>query len=321
MVRIKNERFHLNPVPSDLEYPPRISCGIFALLSILINNNMKSALYRYISCMGIEDPILKKIEGEKGWHKKAIWFVIAVVIVFVYGLILSYYSVFASKKAEADYSSGKNIIFDCLNWIWAKFGGLLSVHMEVNLVYLLLLLLAIFLVGKNFSQVSVWFGEYAKEYFLKGKVVFEDNFISDKGWYRAYWEENNPKREEICRLENSKMVFEATSDDVVNERKKFGAYFDVRNLVEGNAYSLSCEVCSVVNTTMKFQLWLHNDVLFKGSTWSMREPPAEFIPNIRWTKLEAVFSATATKALRIHMEATPGIGKIFVRRVKLIKLK
>jgi hypothetical protein len=55
------------------------------------------------------------------------------------------------------------------------------------------------------------------------------------------------------------MIFEADEAELTDQRKCFGAYYDVRTpIYVGFKYEIACEVQSIPGTTMQFQLWLHD---------------------------------------------------------------
>lgn len=150
---------------------------------------------------------------------------------------------------------------------------------------------------------------------LRDTVIFSDDFeFSNKGWLLNYWGSNNPYK--TCRFENSTLVFEAESDDLIDNKKEYGAYFDlVDGVYENTRYEVICKVKSETGTTMGIKLWVHdtrgrNDIKF----------PANFrTPNMDLDELKVGFTGTKSQAMRIHLHIKPGKGKIFVDSVTVIK--
>lgn len=148
------------------------------------------------------------------------------------------------------------------------------------------------------------------------EVIFEDDFsLGNKGWVLNYWGSNKPGK--TVRIENSQMVFEAEKDELHNQNGENGAYFDLTNgIYKGFKYDVSCEVKAVSNTTMGFQLWIH-DTRSKGEV----RFPADFqVPNTSKMSYTTSFIGTETNGMRIHLHSKAGKGKIVVKSVKVTKV-
>lgn len=149
---------------------------------------------------------------------------------------------------------------------------------------------------------------------LKDTIIFNDDFESDKGWLLNYWGSNNPDK--TCRFENSMLVFEAEESDLVDQRKEYGAYFDLMNGVyEKNLYEIICRVKADQGTTMGIKLWVHDT---KGHN-SIKFPANFYIPNITLEEIKVRFTGTSSQAMRIHLHIKPGRGEIYVDSVVIVK--
>lgn len=160
---------------------------------------------------------------------------------------------------------------------------------------------------------------YVYKYLIKKRkkeIVFEDDFdFGNKGWQLNYRGSNNPDK--TCRIEQSSMVFEAEDSDLTNPRKENGAYIDLESgFYQGSRYEISSWVKSSENTRMGFKLWVH-DKLGKAE---MKFPAKFYTPGNEYEEVKVGFIATQSQALRIHLHYKAGKGKIFVDRVKVVKV-
>ncbi|MFZ3032366.1 MAG: hypothetical protein WA082_05040 [Candidatus Moraniibacteriota bacterium] len=153
----------------------------------------------------------------------------------------------------------------------------------------------------------------------KGEIVFFDDFKSmNRGWSLNYWGTTNPQKN--SRIEGSMMIFEASENEVLHERKEFGAYIDLRNgIYAGYTYEISCIVKSDPGTNMGFQLWVHDTRGGKDEV-SKREPAMLTTPSTQYQELKLQYVANSTNALRIHLHNRAGVGKIYVDKVVVSKL-
>ncbi len=148
-------------------------------------------------------------------------------------------------------------------------------------------------------------------------TIFEDEFdFGNKGWALNYWGSNNPDK--TCRIENSSIVFQAEEADLVDTRKEYGAYFDLKNgIYEGSKYEVSCWVKSEQGTTMGFKLWVHDTMGHNDGKF-----PANFyMPGVDFEEVKLGFTGTSSQGLRIHLHNKAGSGKILVDKVRVIKVK
>lgn len=178
--------------------------------------------------------------------------------------------------------------------------------------YILALVILIFPLYRKFDK-----------FFMQGRnkeLIFKDDFIIDQGWQLNYWGTTNPKK--TNRIENSVMIFEASERELQNENKEFGAYYDLKNgIYEGYTYEVRCKVKSDPNTTMKFQLWLHDNVIGNRSSMRTKKAPEELeTPSNEFKEIKTNFIATATNGIRIHLHNKGGFGKIYVKEIAVYKV-
>lgn len=187
-----------------------------------------------------------------------------------------------------------------------------QISLLVIIFYVLALVILIFPLYRKFDKFFM-FGR-------KKELIFKDDFIINQGWHLNYWGTTNP--EKTNRIENSVMIFEANESELLNENKEFGAYFDLKNgIYEGYTYEVCCKVKSDSNTTMKFQLWLHDNVVGNRSSMRTEKIPKEFeIPSNEFKELKINFLATITNGIRIHLHNKGGFGKIYVKEVAVYKV-
>lgn len=153
----------------------------------------------------------------------------------------------------------------------------------------------------------------------RGEVVFEDDFINNQGWSLNYWGTTNPSK--TNRIEHSTMIFEAKEEELLSQKKEFGAYIDLRNgIYDGLTYEVSCQVKSEPNTTMGFQLWVH-DTIGGNPVVSIREPSTFCLPSSQnYQTITLRYKANSTNAIRIHLSNKGGDGRILVDKLTVTKV-
>jgi hypothetical protein len=151
---------------------------------------------------------------------------------------------------------------------------------------------------------------------FKDVIIFEDDFsFGNKGWRLNYWGSNNPDK--TCRIEQSSMVFEAEDQELQSSQKENGAYYDLHEKIyKGSRYEVICWVRSGASSTMGFKLWVHDT---KGGG-EMKSSTNFIKPDSDYQEVKVQFVGTDSNALRIHLHYKPGKGKIFVDRVRAVKL-
>lgn len=206
-------------------------------------------------------------------------------------------------------------------------------HPYARISYLTIILIAIIFVSRfNFITITLsilaftvflWslkqfpLQEYRKE--NKKEIIFEDDFLNNRGWFLNYWGTTNPSK--TNRIENSTMIFEATEDELLNPKKEFGACIDLRSgITEGYTYEIRCKVKSIPNTTMGFQLWVH-DTIGKNPAVSKTEPQYFQTPNQEYQEIKLNYVANSNNAIRIHLHNRGGMGRILIDKVIVFKLE
>ena len=183
-----------------------------------------------------------------------------------------------------------------------------TIPVNINLITLLIFIILFLPLYRFFDKNLLnWF---------KGAVIFEDKFdFANKGWVLNYWHSINP--DNTCRIEQSSMVFEAEDEDLISPQKENGAYFDLTNgIYQGSKYEASCWVKSGEGTTMGFKLWVHDTT----GRAEMKSSAGFYTPGTQYEEIKVHFIGTKSRALRIHLHYKAGRGKIFVDRVKVVKV-
>jgi hypothetical protein len=72
---------------------------------------------------------------------------------------------------------------------------------------------------------------------------------------------------------------------------------------------------------MKFQLWLHDNIVGNRSSMRTEKAPKEMeTPSNEFKEIKTNFIATATNGIRIHLHNRGGLGKIYVKEVAVYKV-
>lgn len=176
---------------------------------------------------------------------------------------------------------------------------------QTNPLIILVFIVSFYLLSHSLSRLK-----------LKETIVFEDDFSSgNKGWWLNYWHSKN--EDKTCRFENNSMVFEADESDLVPPQKENGACIDlIKGIYQGSKYEIYCWVKSSRKTTMGFKLWVHD----KDGHAEMKSSPDFSTPSTRYTEVKVPFIATKSQALRVHLHYKAGVGKIFVNKVKVVRV-
>lgn len=192
-------------------------------------------------------------------------------------------------------------------WVWDFIIWTMSISFEVNLFGIVIFIILLFPIYRMIDKF------FLKK--IRGEIVFKDEFSSgNKGWQMNYWGSNNPQK--TNRIENSYMIFEAEDIDLIDQKKEFGAYIDLKNgIYQGNEYEVICKVAADANTTMQFRLWLHDT---KGGSSNIQ---TNYItPTEKISTLNLKFTSNETNAIRIHLHNKAGSGKIKVKEVIVKKI-
>lgn len=183
-----------------------------------------------------------------------------------------------------------------------------SFPVKINIVTIILFILGFFTVYRFIDRKLLQK--------LGKTIIFKDDFDSDQGWLLNYWGSNNPNK--TCRFEDSSMVFEADETALMDDRKEYGAYYDLTSgIYEGSKYEISCWVKSEEKTSMGFKLWVHDTRNQNG----IKFPARFYTPGSDLEEIKVGFTATSSQALRIHLHNKAGTGKIIVDKVLVTKVK
>jgi len=178
---------------------------------------------------------------------------------------------------------------------------------------------AIGFVDDNFRAVH-GFGNETKSAFIKyGSLVKQPNekiqAISEKIpindlWRLNHWESN------CASIVGEKMIFSGTSAP----KGEDGSHIDLNNkLVIGNTYEISCFAKSERNTTGMFKLWCHDET--GVSPHGVRVETPYKTPSTMGEIIKLIFKADFNKNIRIHLQYTPGQGRIEISDVRILELK
>lgn len=243
-----------------------------------------------------------------------ILFGILFLLIYTYSLWIKAIKQFSDKLAY--------IMFLLLFHPFARIFYLITILISIVIVskfnYLVIALssIASIIIITSFKQFPLQ--DYKKN--NKKELVFEDDFDNNKGWILNYWGTTNPSK--TNRIENSMIIFEANEDELLHPKKEFGAYIDLKNGIhEGSIYEITCKVKSELGTTMKFQLWLHDNVIGNNSSMrTVKYPNALEIPDSNFKEIKLRFVATVTNGIRIHLHNKGGRGKILVDKVTVSRI-
>ncbi|MFT3911444.1 MAG: nucleotide-binding protein [Ferruginibacter sp.] len=150
----------------------------------------------------------------------------------------------------------------------------------------------------------------------KRTLIWQDNFDNINHWKMNFWGSKNSIK--TNRIENGEMIFEATSDEVENENGSYGAYIDLTSKIENEkTYEIRCKICSLANTTMGFQLWIHDG---KDGKTKVIEPLFPKTPSIIPEIIKVQFTATESNSMRIHLYCRCGLGMLKVSEVTVYQI-
>ena len=99
-----------------------------------------------------------------------------------------------------------------------------------------------------------------------------------------------------------------------------GSHIDLNNMLEiGKSYEISCFAKSDNNTNAKFQLWCHDNTGVKP--YGVNVKTSYETPSVKGEKVKLIFQADFNKNIRIHLQFTPGQGRIEVSDVRISEIK
>ncbi|TXH00936.1 MAG: hypothetical protein E6P95_02780 [Candidatus Moraniibacteriota bacterium] len=153
---------------------------------------------------------------------------------------------------------------------------------------------------------------------VDSNLIFDDDFDYNKGWVLNYWGSTNPSK--TNRIQNSMMYFQAQENELTGRIKENGAYIDLRDRISnGSTYEVSCKIKADFNTTMGFQLWVH-DTIGGDPNASVREPTDFIVPTQEFETIKLKYTARTSNAMRIHLHTRPGQGQIMVDKIRVVRL-
>lgn len=148
-------------------------------------------------------------------------------------------------------------------------------------------------------------------------IIFKDNFTeSTNHWGLNYWQ----GKASSIKLEDNHLVFETSPGDWQGSKGVDGAFMDLTyGIYEGHKYEVSCQVKSSPNSTIGFQLWVH-DTIGNDPSMYLFDPPQFETPPTTYKTYKVIFQASSTKSLRIHLHGREGTGKLMIKQVKVSKI-
>jgi len=150
----------------------------------------------------------------------------------------------------------------------------------------------------------------------KKDLIWKENFNNLNHWILNFWGSKNSTK--TNRIENSEMIFEAKPGEIENKNGLYGAYIDIKNgILNEKTYEIKCKVYSSPNTTMGFQLWVHDTE--EGNT-KVTQPMFPKIPSISGETFKVRFTANHTNAMRIHLYCKVGMGQLHVTEVSVYEI-
>jgi len=150
----------------------------------------------------------------------------------------------------------------------------------------------------------------------KRKLIWRDKFDNLNHWTLNFWGSKNP--EKTNRIEGSEMIFEAKLEEVENENGSYGAFIDVSDGVYNEKnYEVKCKICSLKNTTMGFQLWVHDG---KNDKTKVIQPMFPKTPANDFESIKVRFTGTESNAMRIHLFCQAGLGVLKVSEVSIYEI-
>jgi hypothetical protein len=113
-----------------------------------------------------------------------------------------------------------------------------------------------------------------------------------------------------------KMIFTGISAPLETD----GSHIDLNNIFEiGKSYEISCFAKSESNTKGMFMLWCHDKT--GGIPEGANSSTVFKTPSPEGEKISLIFKADYNKNIRIHLQYTPGLGRIEISDVMISELK
>lgn len=152
--------------------------------------------------------------------------------------------------------------------------------------------------------------------------IFIEEFKSDNNkWVFPFWGINQKFPSSFTRGDGYVSI-SGTINAWARTRGTNGAYIDLHEgIVEDEVYEITCRVkSSSAATTMRFQLWVHDTI--EGHNITNPKDSNSFSSfGENYVSISVQFRATQTKAMRIHLHCTAGVGAIIIKDVIVRKIK
>jgi hypothetical protein len=129
-------------------------------------------------------------------------------------------------------------------------------------------------------------------------------------WWLNHWGSN------CASISGDKMVFTGLSAPQGTD----GSHIDLNYILDiGKTYEISCIAKSDIGTTAMFQLWCHDNTGVKPEGMNVSTPYK--IPSVEGEQIKLEFKAKYNKSIRIHLQYTPGQGRIEISDVRISEQK
>lgn len=150
--------------------------------------------------------------------------------------------------------------------------------------------------------------KYRQGSVYKSKVFLRD-IVIDNRWRLNHWGSN------CANISGDKMVFIGTSAPNGTD----GSHIDLNDFLEiGKKYEISCFAKSDPSTTGMFQLWCHDQTGSKPDGATAITPYKT--PSTNGERVALNYAAQYNQNIRIHLQYTPGQGRIEISDVRVYKL-
>ncbi len=278
-----------NPVTSFMEAAKGLTRNPLGIIAIFI-----SLIYGFAGY--VLSTSLNNLHGA-GERLPLIWF-ITLFPLFVLG-IFTYLVIYHHKKlyAPSDYKDEKNFVIV----------GNKEVSSDLDAINVQVKSLK---VEKNPDQLIASIDKISDNIEkIKEKSV---NIPFNNLWRVNHWGSN------YARIVGDKMIF--TGASVQTKEGIDGSHIDLNYMLDiGKTYEISCFAKSDTGTTGMFQLWCHDNTGAKPE--GADESTTFKTPSVEGEKIKLIFKADYNRNIRIHLQYTPGQGRIEISDVRVSELK
>lgn len=193
--------------------------------------------------------------------------------------------------------------------VWQNLLSFLLQPISINVLTILLILIGFYPLYHLIVRV------YLKV--VKQDIIFKDDFTKpNKYWGLNYWQGKGNS----IRFEQNHLIFEPKTGDWQGSNGNDGAFIDLTyGIYEGSKYEISCQAKSLPNSTVGFQLWVH-DTIGNDTTKYLFDPSTfETPPPSSYKTYKVVFQASDSNSIRIHLHGREGTGQIMIKDVLVSK--